>query len=215
MQCLRWTEARCVNAAAIRLLIAKGLDASDIAEVAEALERKKDPSNADRQARYRERRKAARVTRYSNGVTPPIEDNHTPSPDISSDEESQSKERDDCEAVVESWNAMAKATGLSTCAKLNPARRKACRARLRDDGLQAIQMAIQHIPKSAFLRGETGNWSGANINFLLRPDTVTRILEGQYDDRPDKNLRQGSGSSPDSRNSLTRACDEALDFLGG
>jgi hypothetical protein len=52
---------------------------------------------------------------------------------------------------------MAKATGLPTCVKFSPQRRKACRARLREDGLQAIRSAIDRVPQSAFLRGEAGD----------------------------------------------------------
>lgn len=70
-----------MNAATLRILIEKGLSAEDILAVAEAMERKADSTNAERQARYRENRKAKKenVTRYSNGVTPPIDNNHTPS----------------------------------------------------------------------------------------------------------------------------------------
>lgn len=90
---------------------------------------------------------------------------------------------DDCDAVAVIWNAMAKANGLPSCSKMQGKRRKACQARLRSDGLQAIQQAIERVPKSAFLRGEAGSWAGANIDFLLKPDSVTSILEGKYDDR--------------------------------
>lgn len=93
------------------------------------------------------------------------------------------REPDDCDAVAVIWNAMAKANGLPSCSKMQGKRRKACQARLRSDGLQAIQQAIERVPKSAFLRGEAGSWAGANIDFLLKPDSVTSILEGKYDDR--------------------------------
>ena len=56
-----------MNAAAIRLLAEKGMTASDIAEVAEALEQSpKKSSGAERQARYRARKKAEEQT---EGVT--------------------------------------------------------------------------------------------------------------------------------------------------
>jgi hypothetical protein len=70
-------------------LASKGLSLEEIIEAARLIERKKDPTNAERQARYRERRKQGKVTRYSNGVTPPIERDHTPQPDISPDGENQ------------------------------------------------------------------------------------------------------------------------------
>jgi hypothetical protein len=62
-----------VNAAAILLLAEKGLSAHDIAEVAMALEVRKDPTAAERQARHREKVKVERddVTRdvTRDGVT--------------------------------------------------------------------------------------------------------------------------------------------------
>lgn len=64
-----------INAATLRLLAAKGLSMEDIIEVAESLEKKADPTNAQRQARYRAKRKNNTVT--VTGVSPPIED-HTP-----------------------------------------------------------------------------------------------------------------------------------------
>lgn len=183
------------------LIAVQALEAKD-AEIAarEAEIAQKRAGNAERQQRFRERRNerkeagsTRRVTRnathnVTRNVTPPIENNHTPSPDISPDGESQEREcdratPDDCDEVVSAWNAMAKATGLPTCVKFSPQRRKACRARLREDGLQAIRSAIDRVPHSAFLRGEAGGWSGASLDFLLRPDSVTKILEGKYDDR--------------------------------
>jgi hypothetical protein len=91
---------------------------------------------------------------------------------------------DECEQVVSAFNRVALAHDLALCVKLTPKRRAACKARIRDHGFGPIIQAIEHIPKSAFLRGEAGNWKGTNIEFLLRPDTVTKILEGQYDDKP-------------------------------
>lgn len=70
-----------MNSAALAFLADKGLSLEEIIEFARISERKADPSNADRQARYRARRKEQKdavvddgddcVTRYCNGVTPP------------------------------------------------------------------------------------------------------------------------------------------------
>lgn len=115
---------------------------------------------------------------------------------------------DQCAEVFESWNSMAREAARPVCQKLTTSRRKLCQARLRDDGLQAIQSAIQRIPQSEFLRGETGDWPGATIDFLLRPDTVTKILEGKYDDRPERPSRtslsvsKSDGSRGERRNPL-------------
>lgn len=202
-----------MNAATLRILIEKGLSPEDILAVAEAMESKKDNTNAERQARFRERRKQAKQTRYSNGVTPPIDITHTPKT-ISPDGENETDR--DVLAVRDCWNEVAKAHGLATCSKISGKRLTACRARLKDDGLGAIQQAIKHIPRSSFLLGKTGNWSGATINFLLKPESVTKILEGQYDDRTNRSQAAGfSAQVSDKRSSLARAIDEGVEFLGG
>lgn len=87
---------------------------------------------------------------------------------------------DDCQQVVEAWNAMAKNAGLSSISKLTDERRRKLRARIRSEGLDAIRAAIERIPKSPFLTGQTKDWK-ANFEFLLRTDSVTKINEGNYD----------------------------------
>lgn len=64
-----------MNADALAFLAGKGLSIEEIVEFARISERKVDRTNAERQARYREKGKAkkdAKATRYSNGVTPPM-----------------------------------------------------------------------------------------------------------------------------------------------
>lgn len=77
-----------VNSAMIQAMVDKGLSGQDIADIIKASEVKLDRTAADRQARYRERKKGKR-----NAVTsrrdPPIERNHTPVSEISSDDETQ------------------------------------------------------------------------------------------------------------------------------
>lgn len=191
-------------------------------QVEEARKATARESNAERQQRFRDRRKEAKSGRNKSNalraVTPPIDNTHTPIPDISPDGESQSERdqpaaSDECDAVAELWNAIAKPLDLSVCNKMTGKRRKACMARIRSDGFEAIRMAIEHVPKSRFLRGDAGNWGGASIDFILRPDSVTAILEGKYDDRT-KNICASSGPQPDRRSSLARAIDDGLEWLG-
>lgn len=196
-----------LNAAAVQILVDRGLSAQDIADVMAACEKKKDNTTAERQARYRARQKRGDSNaRNSNAVTPPIEYDHTPR-DISSEDESHSLERD-VESVLSVWRGVAKPIGLACWDKMTPKRRKSLKARLSDHGLQAIIQAIEHVPKSSFLRGEQGSWSGANLDFLMRPDTVPKILEGQYDDRQKNGTdRRGGAASGDG---FIRALDRKL-----
>jgi hypothetical protein len=229
-----------IIATAVKHLLAAGVtgDAlvAAIAEMEEQVRAEPKPRSAGaiRQARYEDRRrqKASEMTETdaSDAVGSlsllPNENKSNPTthtlPERDTPRTCEARPvSDDCAAVMASWNEMASATSLPACQKLSPARRKACQARLRDDGLAAIQQAIQRVPDSAFLRGETGSWSGANIDFLLRPDTVTKILEGKYDDRPvqpatsTRDAWRGASRVVDNRDGFTRAIDELAFGAGG
>ena len=61
-----------LTAAALEVLVSKGLSAQDILDVARALEVRRDPTAAERQQRKRERDKAERdASRVTSRVTPP------------------------------------------------------------------------------------------------------------------------------------------------
>lgn len=63
------------NAAALRLMLAKGLSLGDVVEIAEANERRSDPTAADRMRRYRERKS---VTRNVTRNAPPNDNSNPP-----------------------------------------------------------------------------------------------------------------------------------------
>jgi hypothetical protein len=95
--------------------------------------------------------------------------------------------------IKRAWNAMALPLMLPRCMVLSEKRSKALKARLKDYGEEQIITAINVIPTSPFLRGESGRWGGADFDFLMRPDSVLSILEGKYNDRSDKTGEQGDG----------------------
>lgn len=103
--------------------------------------------------------------------------------------------RESAETVVAAWNTMAEPLDLAKCNAITAKRMPSFTARAKDTGIPAILQAIERIPGSPFLRGEKGDWGGATIDFLLRPDSVTKILEGKYDDRAkSQQPRSGDGS---------------------
>lgn len=60
-------------------------------------------------------------------------------------------------------------------------RRKAWAARCRQPGwLDALPQALDAIEASAFCRGDNSRGWTADVDWLLRPDTATRLLEGKY-----------------------------------
>jgi hypothetical protein len=84
--------------------------------------------------------------------------------------------------LVTLWNTMAAASGLPTCSGVTGKRLTSFRARLKESGWrEAFPTAIAKIPACPFLRGENDRAWRANIDWLLKPDSVTRIIEGAYD----------------------------------
>lgn len=76
---------------------------------------------------------------------------------------------------------------------LTPARRAALSHRLREIGGPAGWADVLcRIRASRFLRGETDRWGGAEIDWVLKPANLTKIIEGNYDERTDANGR-GAG----------------------
>lgn len=95
--------------------------------------------------------------------------------------------------VVDAWNNMATVSGLPTVAKITDARMKSLRARVDDYGVDAIVDAIAEVPKRPFLMGQGSRGWKANIDFILRPDTITKIQEGNYHGEQPKEQSTGNG----------------------
>lgn len=119
--------------------------------------------------------------------------------------------RDPFDAVFDHWNAVAATYRLRKAEKKSTKRRAGLRARLKEHSVQDVLAAIDHIPRSRFLRGLAGNWAGADLDFFLtRQDTITRTLEGAYDDRSPTNPRP----DPRPRDGFAAALDDTLAELG-
>jgi hypothetical protein len=68
-----------LNAATIEILLAKGLTGADLLDVARAMEKRADPTAAERQRKCRANKKAGDVSHRDVTRDPPIDNNHTPS----------------------------------------------------------------------------------------------------------------------------------------
>jgi len=79
------------------------------------------------------------------------------------------------------WNEAAKEAGFTPARSMTPKRKKALDARWKDkDWRESYLEAIEKLKASRFATGGKG-WK-ANIEWFLRPDTATRILEGSFDE---------------------------------
>lgn len=163
-----------MTAAAIRLLAEKGLSALEIAEVAEAMQPARS-ANAERQARYRERKKVKAEKRYvTRNVTPPndIYSNPPVSPSPSGE-----APHDFAEKLVEVWNEGAKA-GLREARKLTGQRLTMLRTRRKAFSEAELVEAVQNLARSPFHCGKNDREWTAHIGWLLKSDeNVAKALE--------------------------------------
>ena len=82
--------------------------------------------------------------------------------------------------------------------RLTEPRRKKLGDRIREVGLSGWRQAIASVEGSSFLRGEK-SWGGAEIDWLLEPKNLTKVLEGNYDEAGGHGASGGAGgvrSSP-------------------
>lgn len=83
-------------------------------------------------------------------------------------------------SVVEAWNEMAQSCDLPTC-RLTDGRKAQIKTRLKDKfWRENYRPAMDAIPDRPFLLGESERGWKADFEFFLKPDTVTKILEGKY-----------------------------------
>lgn len=87
----------------------------------------------------------------------------------------------DCLTAFQEWNAMAERCGLQQAANLSAGRRRLICARLKSDGLDGWRKALDHVEKSSFLRGMTGErkWR-ATLDWTLKASNYDKLLDGQY-----------------------------------
>lgn len=183
---------------AIAFLAGKGMSMADLAEFVRLAEKRKDNTATERQQRSRAK-KRVNVTRDSHGVTPLIEEIITP-PDISPDGENQEQRARKPHRLPSDWHP-----------KPLPADLAAVVAPWPSGAIEREMAKFRDWAKSAAGKaGLKSDWDATWRNWLRRRDD-----EGTYRNAPrNQDFRSSHGNGADRRNSLARACDEALDFLG-
>ena len=91
----------------------------------------------------------------------------------------------DYDSVVESFNSTC--SSLPHIRGLNDQRRKAIRkaaAQVEEAG--GFPALFAKVEASDFLTGRSGSWNGCGFDWILKPANLTKILEGNYDNRRDE-----------------------------
>jgi hypothetical protein len=89
---------------------------------------------------------------------------------------------DSPEALVLAWNTLTVAP-FPRVKELTDQRRVKAKARLRERPMAVWRDVIKRIAQSGFCRGEGRDGWVADFDFLLKPETAAKALEGKYDNR--------------------------------
>ena len=99
--------------------------------------------------------------------------------------------------VTEAWNRLAAQTALpATRGKPSKTRTAALKQRLNDKQWVAdYKAAIEKIPSCPFLLGDSdGGWR-ADFDWFIKPESVNKIMEGQYNGKPRRKAGDARGST--------------------
>lgn len=99
----------------------------------------------------------------------------------------------DIDFAVSTWNDTAKGCGLPRAQNITDKRRKAILLRLKDvGGFDGWCALLEKIRGSPFLRGQNREGWRCDLDWVLKPANLTKIMEGNYDDRKSANGIQGA-----------------------
>ena len=103
-------------------------------------------------------------------------------------------------AVLEKWNSMA----VNPIRSLNGSRETHLKERIRENGLETVLEAIDHISKSDFLQGKNSRGWTITFDWFVNPTNFQKVLEGNYD-------RKGETKKIDTRDldELLRGLDKS------
>jgi len=167
-----------------------------------------DRSGAERQARYRNRRKAGQVSTDgdSNGdavVTSPSR--HGDAPETETETETETEEERDLTVssppqgdgpalpvriAFEEFCETARDCGLPVPKKLTASRQTSLRVRLREHGLDGWRLALANIRGSPFLLGDNDRGWKADFDFVLQAKSFNKLIEGGYNGTNRRNHEQ-------------------------
>lgn len=89
---------------------------------------------------------------------------------------------------------------LPKIVKLTDVRKRAIRTRLKTYTEDDLITAFDKAEASDFLRKGSGTWNGASFDWIMNPRNLVKILEGNYDNRPQTGKEQELDSFYDMAN---------------
>ena len=145
------------------------------AEIAHFRQKSEKASNAGKASAKRRLNKRSTDVQPTNNQEP-ITNNQQPDKEDMSSADDALKVED----VVEAWNDLAEARGLSKIARITENRRRQIKARIREYQPEDWSTALAAIYNSKFLCGENDRGWKADFDFLLQPKSFVKLIEGAY-----------------------------------
>lgn len=114
------------------------------------------------------------------------------------------------EQVASEWNAMAKRHDLPTVDEITDGRRRALNARLKSPKWRDNwREGMRKIEESDFCKGGGKDGWVASFNWFIKPEALTKLLEGQYANRPRRNGHAASTVNGSKSDRLNAALERA------
>lgn len=118
------------------------------------------------------------------------------------------------ETLSAAWNDLT-SRPIPQCRELTAQRRTSAQKRLEERDLAEWQIVIGRINASAFCRGENARGWVATFDWLLKPDTAVKVLEGKYDTRPKHVEGSRTGDTVEAGKAYLRERFEQLEAEDG
>lgn len=103
--------------------------------------------------------------------------------DENDDVPAEPEKLEDWEQAYEDYQLLADSTDIPKARKLTAKRKSQLKQRIKEEGLETWRNALRIVYKSDFLKGKNDSGWCANLDFLLSPNNLNKVLEGKYDNR--------------------------------
>lgn len=88
---------------------------------------------------------------------------------------------------IEEWNKLSDVPKITS---IRGTRATALKSRIDEYGEDKIIEAIKRIDKSSFLKGKNERGWTINFDWFIKPSNFVKVLEGNYDDKPNGKLKR-------------------------
>lgn len=120
---------------------------------------------------------------------PPHGVQNTPPQQEKEKEKEKGQDTIDFERVFQFWNSRTKK--MPNIKSIQHDRKKALKSRLKEYDLESVLNALELACQSAFLNGKNDRSFTASFDWVIRPNNFPKVLEGNYTDKPKKQVSRG------------------------